>query len=230
METCVICLEEATEEQPLYLIACGCRGSWFHPSCEDSWISNHQHMPYSCPICRRYVPMLTNYSFSFWAGEEQQRLLLTLLAFTMNTLGLLYLSYSVYPYFYVLPIQQGLILIFPLLVPSWNTLAYYTFHVRTHVCVTSFFLSLGFLQSVEKREPIYSGTLMIGYLHILVVYILYVQESQMPAVLPPRDPFEPYAISREIIHSGFLIAQPPANPREGNKPRRATHREPRRRL
>ena len=163
--------------------------------------------------------MLTNYSFSWWAGEDQKLLVATLILGSLQSCINSYLTYTAYRHLYTLTIQQGVILTMPFLVPSWHTLSYYVYHTMLHIQYTTILLVVTYFQLPEKRESIYSGIVALGYIHLFVMWLVYFQElNNRPAYLAHRDPFEPYAISREILHTD-LITKPPPDTRERNKAR-----------
>ena len=217
LPSCVICLEEPEEGNPLFLLACGCRVAWFHRSCEYAWVSQQHIFPYQCPTCRRITPMITNYSFSYWAGEDQKYLVHTLAACGAYTLYFTICSFTQYTHLYSLGLQEIAILTLPFILPSWNDLSYYLFHIRFHLLSTSFVYSLAFLGPVEKREPIYFYSVLVGYIHLSVLYIVFLHEWQnRPSFLIRQDPLNPYAISREVLHVDLITKAPP-NTREGNK-------------
>ena len=215
--SCVICLENSEFNKPLLLLACGCRGSWFHEPCEYEWLSFQREFPYACPTCRRTIPMLTNYSFSYLAGEDQQYLYHTLIIHIVYSLYFMVATFLHYRHLYVFAFQGGAILTFPFVVSSWNDMSYYLYHTRIHFILTSLIYSLSFFESPEKREGIYSISLLFGYIHLAILYLLHFQEVyNRPNYLLRRDPFAPYAISCELIHSE-LVTKTPADSREGNK-------------
>lgn len=151
LPSCVICLEEPEEGNPLYLLACGCRVAWFHCSCEYAWLSQQRMFPYQCPTCRRITPMITNYSFSYWAGDDQKYFVHTLATCGAYTLYFTISSFTQYKHLYSLGLQEIAILTLPFILPSWNDLSYYLFHMRFHLLSTSFIYSLAFFESLEKE-------------------------------------------------------------------------------
>jgi hypothetical protein len=222
LPSCIICLEEPKQNDPLFLLACGCRVSWFHQLCEYAWLSEARVFPYSCPTCRRPIPMITNYSFSYWAGEDQHYLYHTLGIYSLYFLYFIGASFIQYRHFYILGLQEGVILTMPFVLSCWNDISYYLFHVRFHIVSTTFMYTVSFLEVPEKKEFLYTLVLIVGYFHLGILYLVHFQEIQnRPAYLIRRDPFAPYAISRELIHADS-IAKPPADTREGNKSARRT--------
>ena len=49
-ETCVICVDEFTEEDQVRVLPCN---HIFHPQCIDEWLGNHSSL---CPLCKKRVP------------------------------------------------------------------------------------------------------------------------------------------------------------------------------
>jgi hypothetical protein len=210
---CVICLDEPNDDAPLLLLACGCRIGWFHEPCEHQWIHSQRDMPYACPACRRPVPMITNYSFSYHAGDEQKYLAHTLLLTSFSLVYFSTVSFIQYKYLFTLPLQQVLILTFPFLRKSWHDLTYFLFHARVHLCVTSFCYWMALLD--RPGSSLFVSTVFVGYLHLLAIYLVHIVEWQNHAPFR-RDPFLPYAISREVLHVE-LITKTTTDAREGNK-------------
>lgn len=161
--------------------------------------------------------MITNYSFSYWAGEEQQYLYNTLLLSLLYSIYTIGASFIHHKYLYTLSLQQCAILTIPFVVSSWNDVSYFLFHARFHIVSSGLMYSLSFLEEEQKRDILYQYTLIVGYIHLAVLYLVHFQELQnRPAFLVRKDPFSPYAISREVLHADS-ITKPPADSREGNK-------------
>ena len=73
---CLICLDGPQVNNPIHLLACGCQTSWFHRSCQISWIehTSSEDFPLKCPTCKRYIQTQLHYEYHPSFGKAQQLL------------------------------------------------------------------------------------------------------------------------------------------------------------
>jgi hypothetical protein len=183
---CCICLE-GPEKGQMYLIACGCKEGWFHPSCEGQWLNAFKY-PYSCPTCRRPVPFKTVYSFLYSSGEEQEFLHKTLKAVAVEIFLFGFQEKTSF-----LPSQTLAILTMPFIIRSNHALPFFLRSIWVKNICQYIFLSL-ITNNISLNIVKYTGIAYIGLMYISH-YMLYVERAT--AV----DPLQPYAIYREIVHS-----------------------------
>jgi hypothetical protein len=204
--TCCICIEGPNKKESIRLISCGCNCAWFHRSCETEWIySMNDEIPYKCPTCRRIVPMKTNYSFSYDAGDEQK--FLWKVGYCMSAeILVLFMKKTLW----VLPCQSILIVSMPFMLPTYQNVSFYLMNVHLRILTNGFLLITGIAES--------DLLILIGSMHIWVLIFL-----SLLWIRWNRDPLEPYAISREIMHRKedmfSLVAQAAASSLKRNKPR-----------
>ncbi len=203
---CCICLESPKIDSPLKLINCGCKGAWFHDPCLHTWAGHARTLPYTCPTCRRIVPLKTNYSFHYQGGDEQQYLWHTLGLFVGEVICVL--ASSMRKELYILPFQTSAIFLQPFMMPSGQTYPYFLFHVRLryYVLLCDIALCLGNEYSLQQKVVLLTFP---GYLHLVTLWLVAILNVQHRHPLLHRDIFEDYAISREI-----LIAETSADARE----------------
>ena len=207
---CCICLENTLGPgDSMTLLACGCKVAWFHTTCEANWIENTE-FPYTCPTCRRAVPMITNYSFFYYAGDDQKHLWHIVGAAAIEAF-LLYRTTT------AIPIQTACILATPFIIVSNRELPYFLGIVQAKmiVQVILFYFNKVLAIPTEDSYPIVSN---FGFTLILLMFAQhYVDYFSRSVDYIHADPFTPYAISREIKHAG-LITKPPPDPLERNEP------------
>lgn len=218
--TCCICLDESL---PVQRLACGCKSAWFHPDCCSQWITHSQY-PYACPVCRRSVPMKTNYSFSYEAGLPQQHFWNCLGIFGIETTVCSIASMIMnVPIVGVFPVQSASILVCPFVLKSNHTYTYFLFHSTIMIFTKGVFI---FLSRGDEEGLLLLR--LLAYVHIFILYFLhYVQYQNRLYGYTPVDPFEPYAISRELRIAESLpplgtIAESATDTLERNVPARAT--------
>jgi hypothetical protein len=98
-------MEPGIHDNPLIVLECGCKHSFFHIPCSNEWLgyARTDTLP-TCPLCRGDVQMKTNYCFSFTAGEEQE--------FLWNSLA--HVPITIYSYFLLVDNNVRLRFLFPL--------------------------------------------------------------------------------------------------------------------
>jgi hypothetical protein len=195
--TCCICLEDSFEET-IHLIGCGCKVAWFHVSCENKWLSSCEY-PYSCPTCRRPVPMITNYCFSYTAGPDQKFLQIILASIGVETC-----IAFIHPDAWALPLQSLAMLATPWLLYSERPLPFFLMCVYAKMFCQQLFMNLMmFGISYESSIKVVQN---IGLLNIFVLYLShYVSYMHKTDEFQYVDPLSPYAISRDVMHMVTLI-------------------------
>ena len=227
-ECCLICLDPVAEEMPLQLLDCGCKNSWFHPSCEHQWLSSLHWTTarFLCPMCRRPIGMQTNYCFAWTAGPEQLKLW-----FAAGGLGLevLYVASGLLlgasRSILALSSCSTLILILPFVSPRliW-TFDGYVFHLLVHLYGEAA-VAIALLTQPTSFSQILDFQLFFSGLHFFLLYLVHIIEHRNQWHRPGNlaDLFDCYAISREIHHVRVLEAttglpvQPVAGAAEGDE-------------
>ena len=191
---CCICLE-GPEKEAMFLIACGCKGGWFHGSCEDQWLDTYKY-PYSCPTCRRHAPFNTVYSFLSSSGEEQKFLHKTLKAVAAEIILFGFQEKTSF-----LPSQTLAILTMPFIIRSNHTLPHFLQCIWVkNICQ---YIFLSFITNETSLNIIkYTGIAYIGLMYFSH-YTQYVDRARA------LDPLQPYAIYREVIHADSITQSPP---------------------
>ena len=197
MEVCCICFDTPSPDEPIYRIGCGCKIAWFHLSCETKWLSNNEY-PYSCPTCRRYVPLRNNYSFSFFAGPDQKFLWFSLTIFSFEVV------FALCKRMPIIPLQGLAILATPHILYSNRYQSHFLIQTLIHVymnCVIFYYW-----------EPVHSYELskMIGTIQVFLLYSLHYIKYRLGFYVYVH-PLIPYVISREVIHIETLVAKTPAD-------------------
>ena len=205
-ETCCICLETANVKESLKLIDCGCNSSWFHTPCENQWISLLEEFEYYCPICRRPVPLKTNYSFSIYSGDDQ-RYLWFIISMISIEIGLTFNNRIVWMY----PFQSVGIISLPFVFPSDKALPFFLNHVVLHNAVNSFFAILTYYEK-DSQDLFFDFCRSIGGIHLFTLWCMSIFYHSYQI-----DPLIPYAISREVKHRNeikgeHLTIKPPTRP------------------
>ena len=197
-QSCCICLEGPGKEV-MFLIACGCKGGWFHASCESQWLNAYNY-PYSCPTCRTLVPFTTFYSFSYNSGEEQKLLYNTL---KMVAVEIILFGFKKRTYF--LPSQSLTILITPFIIYSNHSLPHFLECIWVKNIVQ--YTLLGFASS----DIILDVSKYFGIIYILFLYIThYLHYVDLRKNYRHLEPLMPYAVYRQIHHAAS-IAESPSN-------------------
>jgi hypothetical protein len=148
-------------------------------------------------MCRQAFDMKTNYSFSYWAGVDQQNLWLTGAIFVLECIQA---SLSKRSTDLWVPYGTLFILTIPFLAYPISTYDFYCAHI--------IWKSLGFRIFELTMVPDQAAQLkmVIAALHWFVFYLVHLIQCQREWRLPwPRDRYRrrfdvlfPYAISREI--------------------------------
>ena len=184
---CLICLEPAQADSPLFLLACGCKVSWFHLPCELRFLETCRG-PISCPVCKRRVALQTNYCFSPRAGPIQ-RLLWNVIIFTP-------VEFAILP---ILPVQTVLLFCIPFMIKSEPTVDFFLLHAygKQLLVISAFFFDTFFY---TRFMPI---ILVSTYVHVFINLLVQIQARQ--GLVFSREPLEPFAISRQIKHARIFI-------------------------
>jgi hypothetical protein len=200
----------------MYLLACGCKISWFHMTCENQWLNSYEY-PYSCPTCRRVVPMKTNYSFSYEAGNDQKMLWNILTMATVEGVSMGFTEIS-----WILPAQTAVILATPFIIYSNRTFSYFL-----HCVLSKMIIQYLILLIVQIKLPYYSALVLaqnVGGLQIFLIFLThYVNYRSGREGYAWIDPYMPYAISREVLHAR-LVTQPATNTLERDETRTRSRR------
>lgn len=223
-DPCLICLEPAVPNNPLMLLQCGCRTSWFHESCEHLWISSLAPVAsILCPACRRPISLKTNYCFAWTAGPDQLKLWV---CGALGSLELLYVLLAGTTTFYLFGCTAYI-----LLLPFWwpKTIWYYdgyVSHALIHFGGETLILALCFLQNTPYTQVI-DLQLAFTMVHSITLTLVHFVESQHPGLqkMNLETLFFCYAISREIQHADMLVStEPIPSPTERNKCRQRSRR------
>ena len=227
-ERCIICLDAPLQENPLLLLACGCKTAWFHRSCQISWMI-HVSYPLKCPTCKRLVPMHLHYAYHPSFGQAQHKLrMIFLLGAAESLLAMtLWGQYKFQtgidiPETLLIPIQSILLLNLPRILHS----QYDILTAINHVCYKNAFQIL-YLVFYHLRRGWYSHLnipnhtiilIFLGCMHILV-FGLQILESRYVRYAPPIDPLTPFLVGYDTIYVRQLdFIEPPPNTSE--RPRR----------
>lgn len=202
LEVCCICLDDTL---PIQRFACGCKAAWFHSSCCSQWIDSTSS-PYSCPVCRRYIPMTTNYSFSYQAGDSQKHLWHCLVVYLTEVILCTIATLQGIELVWIFPVQSAAILLCPFILSSNNTYDYFLFHSTFLISVKGVYILL-----IHSADTLLPGILFLrtlSYIHLIVLYSLhFIQYQNRFYIYNVVDPFEPYAISRDILIAETLYSQ-----------------------
>ena len=196
--TCCICLETATIKESIQLLGCGCKVAWFHQSCENNWITNTEY-PYSCPTCRRNVPMFCNYSFSYELGPEQRLFWTAMILLSLESIicGLAFLAKV--PIVECFPFQSASILLTPFIIPSNKTYQYYLYH--TIMQIYSKFGLIVLFYNKDTYTSLLEIILIFSYTQIICVYLfnflIFTKVEKINSLIP-------FAISSEIVHAALI--------------------------
>jgi hypothetical protein len=213
-EHCCICLEKAKKKESIKLLDCGCNAGWFHNSCEIKWVSSFEDLPYLCPTCRRPAPLITNYSFSFYSGNDQR-----FLWFIATSVAIEFVVCTPYPIAYILPWQSLSIGLLPLIIHTEKTMNFYIYNIIFHHIFNSIFAYIAYYEQ-ESYNDIFQFCVNVGAFQIVI--LIFISLLTRGAGI---DPLTPYAISREIKHRKEIfytrpsVTKTPANTLKGNKHR-----------
>jgi hypothetical protein len=202
---CIICLEGPLAQNPLYLLACGCKVGWFHESCKNRWVDYElneytiQTNSLKCPACRRRVPFKTNYCFDWRAGPEQKRIWITG-TFILNEIcfGTGLMVYNV-GFGYFIPLQSLVILCLPFVFNTNRSIIFYFNHIKARSVLIAFYNLTAFFMgnTFEKNAWRTFFHLMTPLtLQFLLLFLTHLQEVPLSYRVNPLFPF---AISREVI-------------------------------
>lgn len=208
MVSCYICLDGPVAKGPLYLSNCGCVVGWFHEDCHERWIRAQNSMIPRCGMCRQSFEMKINYSFSFWAGTDQQNLWLTGAILTLEFIQAAVIGTQAA--FWV-PGESFFVLVIPFLTYPISTYDFYCGHIIfKSLSFQLLHLSIISSQAVQLK-------MILAAIHGLVFYLVHLIQCQREwhplGALGGRPAFDllfPYAISREIRYVRCLRIPQPA--------------------
>lgn len=224
---CLICLEGAKEENPISLLDCGCKTSWFHQSCEDMWLSYIEHTitEYNnpkCPTCKREVSIQAKYIFLSQVGKNQEYLYNTLLLIGSECiLSLSYMSFHA-EQAWLIPIQSVCILSLPILFRTNKDLLFSMHNIRIKSLIQVLYM-ISYM--VYNRQLIYfdpyqtsNNMVGIGFSYtIFLVFCMFIQAWYHDTI--PVDPFRPFCTGYTLLHKQTLgVSQTIPSSLEGNEP------------
>jgi hypothetical protein len=193
---CLICLENPQKQNPLFLLQCGCRTSWFHEECKKEWIK-HINYPPKCPTCRRSIEFTVQYSFAFRDGMNQQFFWWSMNIFLVEVFMAIIFTWNGYYQVLSLPGQSILILSIPYIFSSHHDLLYFLHHLRYRYLTFAFIWCFHIFKN-KKLISLYPDdtlNLLVAFGAIHVFYLL-LQEIHYYF-----SPFH-YAIDP---HVGFIV-------------------------
>lgn len=221
---CCICLAEPKEKNPLFLIACGCKGAWFHTDCENNWIDWGGN-PLLCPVCRRIPNIQKEYSFHWSVGDIQQ--------YYWRCIGISGIEICLYTYeactglnyALAIPSVAVLLLLLPFVFATNKPYSYYMFNINLHNFYSIFsYTMLNFLMK-SKIVSRYDYPLLINFtvvmssIHFFYIFLDFLVACA--AIDKTPDCFHEFIIGRDIVHLQTLrIAESAADTREGDEGRR----------
>lgn len=226
--TCLICLDGPQVENPLYLLNCGCKTSWFHRSCQMSWIEHNplSHLPITCPTCKRPIQIQLFYEFdpSFGEAQRQLRLCSALVAAESFLAVCLWFQYTTatgmdLPEVLLIPCQSILLFYLPNILHSEYDIMTSMKHVFYKNAIQVFYILFYQLRSKYSASHLIPAhvffLVFMGMLHIVgqAGMILISRYNHSDRV---RDPFFPLAVGYDTVYVDTLyFVEPPANSFEG---------------
>lgn len=191
---CCICLDN---KFPMQRLGCGCKSTWFHPEC-CSQLIYYSNPPYYCPVCRRNIPMNTNYSFSYDAGKEQKLLWQSLAVYATELVVCTIASLQGSEIVWIFPFQSAAILLCPFIISSNKIYNYFLFNSTFLIFVKGIFMLI--TRSSDSILQRFILIRILAYSHIFILYIMHLIQYQSSLYgYHVVDPFQPYAISRELV-------------------------------
>jgi hypothetical protein len=185
---CCICLDPGKEDDPLFLLSCGCK-AFFHKACETRWTDTLPiNTPVVCLICKREPIMKVNYCYLYDIGLPQKFLWNTLFLFAIELpIGLYYNTW-------VIGAQGLYILLYPFVAPFPYDLLYfllqYNITIFVHIILICIFSDKLKLTTITFYR----------YLHIAILSFYINNRNKV-------NPLRPFIISREITHSKTVWLQ-----------------------
>jgi hypothetical protein len=176
--------------------------------------------------------MTTNYSFSYLAGAPQKHLWRCLSVYAAELTVCTIATLKGTEIVWIFPVQSAAILLCPFILSSNQVYTYFLFHSTFLIFVKGIFTLL--MSADSNLLPGFILLRMLAHIHLVVLYSLhYIQYQNRLYGYRVVDPFEPYAISRDIMIAELAIAvssvertetiaplgaiaQPPADTLEGN--------------
>lgn len=231
--TCVICLDGPLKDDPLHLIACGCKTAWFHRACQMRWMTNTPVaiQQLKCPTCKRSVPMQYQYAYHASFGEAQQRL--QRIFFLISAECLLALSlwgqykYSTghdLPETLFIPAHSLLLLHMPNMLHSQYDILNAMKYVICKNGLQVVYLCM-YMYRHTGLHPIFTipnhvqMLIVIGFLH-LFAFGIRIAESRFGRRVPLVDPLGPFVIGYDTLYVDTLrAAETPPNTPKRNKSR-----------
>lgn len=187
---CCICLDTSSTTNPLQLLDCGCKVSLFHKSCEEQWLTQLKDVP-KCPICKRFVHLTYNYSFSYTAGEDQAYLNIIITLYLLELLIYWCLNR------YIEPIQSALIILFPCIIPSHRDIIFYFKNYHTSIILKCIYVYASLSIFSDSTLDVIR---LNNCFHILCLCLFTNFGPERP------NPLMPFAISSTIKHAQILDA------------------------
>ena len=178
---CCICLDPAKEDDPLFLLSCGCKVALFHKACETRWTDTlPMDTPIKCLICKREPILKLNYCFSD-IGSSQKLLSNTAMLFALE------IPLALYYKTWVIGAQGLYIILYPFVFPFPCDLTYFLAQYNMTMIIN---LLLIFFNKDLKGDSI----TFYRFLHIGILSFFINNRNKV-------NPLRPFVISREITHS-----------------------------
>jgi hypothetical protein len=179
---CCICLDPAKEDDPLYLLSCGCKVALFHQTCETKWTDTLPiDTPIKCLICKREPILKLNYCFTD-IGPSQKFLLNTAILFSLE------IPLAFYYNTWVIGAQGLYIILYPFVAPFQYDLTYFLAQYNFTMIINLLLILLyRFNLKVESITT-------YRFIHIGLLSLFINARKKV-------NPLTPFVITREITHS-----------------------------
>jgi len=177
---CCICLDPGKEDDPLFLLSCGCKVALFHQTCETKWIDTiPADTTIKCLICKREPILTLNYCFSD-IGPPQKLLQNTCLLFILE------MPMAIHYKTPIIGLEGLFIILYPFVVPFNCDVTYFLVQYNLTMLI-----NLGLIL-FSKDIKIYD-IVLYRLLHIFLLSF-FINKNK-------TNPLTPFVISREITHS-----------------------------
>ena len=225
--SCLICLDGPQEENPIYLLSCGCKTAWFHRSCQMNWMSHiTSQYPLKCPTCKREVPMHLHYAFHQSFGLAQRKLyVITFLCAAESFLALsLWFQYTFetgmqLPETLLIPTQSLILFYLPMIVHSEYDLlramkhVYYKNGIQV-IYLIFYYFRRGWYNILSLPNHI-TFLVCMGLLHI-VFFGAQILESRYSRRVQYIHPLTPFLVGYDTVYADMLTVKTTTNSTEGD--------------
>jgi hypothetical protein len=151
-------------------------------------IDQSQEIPLTCPTCRQNVPLKYNYSFSYYAGEEQKYLWLTTILLFIDIFISLYNNHR------ILALQSTCIVLFPFILRSRRDVSFFLISYRIRFMM-DYILIITSPMYIQERCIIIQKC---RYFHLIILsWFTTYKKSYI-------NPLTPFAISADVMHKDTL--------------------------